>query len=227
MGNGEREGRQHSVFYRWRKHSTRSAENWHTLSLYLWLLHPEHLWHTDEDNWNNRSEFMKMSLVGTSEALGAIWFNLYNLRGMRGIVLWFYFIGWAIGHKMSNDGRRTAQHINTDYCGMNMPSLFFCPTQSCILLQMVSTSMFDNSKITNNIFIVKYKMLPKGPPFKNWNLKVPWGVAWGWISPGPRKRRSECHFNSEALAQRWPPVGGAILCLAQAGSLSFTWSLKK
>lgn len=57
------------------------------LSLYLWLFHPEHLWHTDEDIWNNRSEFMKMSLVGTSEALRAIWFNLYNLRGIERIVL--------------------------------------------------------------------------------------------------------------------------------------------
>lgn len=47
-------------------------------------------------------------------------------------------------------------------------------------------------------------MLPKGPPFKNWNLKVPWGVERGWISPGPCKRRSECHFNSEVLAQGWP-----------------------
>lgn len=64
--------------------------------------------------------------------------------------------------------------------------------------------MFGNSKITNNLFIMNYKMLPKGPPFKNWNLKVPWGVGRGWISPGPCKSRSECHFNSEVLAQFWP-----------------------
>lgn len=45
--------------------------------------HPEDLCLADEDNWNNGSEFMELSHVGTTEALRLIWFNLYNLRGLR------------------------------------------------------------------------------------------------------------------------------------------------
>lgn len=95
----------------WRQREDRLLNPY--LSLWVFFLCWMSLAHTDEDNWNDGSEFMEMSRVGTAEALRAIWFNLYSLRGIEGIVLWSYFTGWAFGHKMSNDCRQPRQPINT------------------------------------------------------------------------------------------------------------------